>query len=64
VWAVAGLLVFVVYSVIVFLSGGVYRPRGVELDNPSFYVLPLLAAILVGSFIVEQRMRKRALQRS
>lgn len=64
VWAVAGLLVFVVYSVIVFLSGGVYRPRGVELDNPSFYVLPLLVAILVGAYVVERRRRKRAHARS
>ena len=39
--------------------GGVYRPKGMDLSNPAFYVLPLITLFPVVTLLVEQRRRGR-----
>jgi uncharacterized membrane protein YphA (DoxX/SURF4 family) len=58
-WQRCGLSVLAVYLGICAYTGGIYRPRHVELDNPAFYVFPLLVAFPIATFALEQRRRKR-----
>ncbi len=59
-WRSCGIGILVLYLAICALAGGIYRPRGVELDNPAFYLLPLVALFPVVTFIIEQRRRRAA----
>ena len=54
-WARCGLGMFVIYLGSALLHGGVYRPRGIELDNPAFYVLPAVMLLPIITFIIDQR---------
>jgi uncharacterized membrane protein YphA (DoxX/SURF4 family) len=61
-WARCGLAMFVIYLGSALLHGGVYRPRGIELDNPAFYVLPAVMLLPIITLIIDQRRsRGRAL---
>lgn len=42
-WQHCGTAILLVYLAASLLHGGIYRPRGVELDNPAFYLLPFIA---------------------
>ncbi len=53
----AGILAFYGFTCIIY--GGVYRPKGMDLGNPAFYVLPLIALFPIVTLIVEQRRRAR-----
>ena len=59
-WARCGFAIFVVYLGSALLYGGVYRPRGIELGNPAFYVLPVVMLLPIVTFIID---RRRALAR-
>ena len=59
-WRVCGVGILVFYGVSCLLYGGVYRPRGLDLGEPAFYVLPLIALFPVATLIVEQRRRFRS----
>lgn len=54
----AGILVF--YGFTCILYGGVYRPKGMDLGDPAFYVLPVILLFPVVTLFVEQRRRMRA----
>lgn len=58
-WERCGLAILVVYVAACALSGGVYRPRGAELGNPAFYLLPTIAMFPVVTWIID-RARYRA----
>lgn len=45
-WERGGLLIFGLYLLPVLVTGEVYRPRGVELTAPGFWVLPGLLGVL------------------
>jgi hypothetical protein len=48
-----------VYVAVTLSQGGVYRPRGVELDNPAFYLLPVMVLFPIATWLVD-RARYRA----
>jgi len=53
-WQRCGLAIVLVYLLACALQGGVYRPRGVELDNPAFYLLPLIALFPIVTWLVDR----------
>lgn len=58
-WARCGAAILVLYLASALAYGGVYRPRGLELDEPAFYVMPLVMLLPVVTFVLDQR-RARA----
>lgn len=58
-WTKCGIAVLVLYAGSTIAHGGVYRPRGIELDNPAFYVLPAVMLIPIVTFAIEQRRRRK-----
>lgn len=54
-WARCGLAILVVYLGSAIAHGGVYRPRGIELDEPAFYVLPIVMLLPLVTFVIDQR---------
>lgn len=57
-WQWCGLAVFVLYVGLCVAHGGIYRPRGVDLANPAFYVLPAIALLPVITLVLELRARR------
>lgn len=58
-WARCGLAILVVYLGSALLHGGVYRPRGIELGNPAFYVMPVVLLLPIVTFVIDQRRARR-----
>lgn len=58
-WGLCGAAILVLYFGICIYSGGIYRPKGVELDNPAFYTFPLIATLPIITIVVEHRRRSR-----
>jgi len=58
-WGRCGLAVLGLYLFTCLIEGGVYRPRGVELDNPSFYVFPLLLILPIATLLLDRRRSAR-----
>ncbi len=54
-WARCGLAILVVYLGSAIAHGGVYRPRGIELDEPAFYVLPIVMLLPLVTLVIDQR---------
>lgn len=54
-WARCGTAIITLYLGTALVRGGVYRPRGIELDEPAFYVLPALIALPIVTFVIDQR---------
>lgn len=61
-WSRCGWAVLITYAIASALHGGVYRPRGVELGNPAFYLLPLITVYPFVTWVVD-RARFRKAQR-
>ncbi len=59
-WARCGWAIIVVYLGSSLLNGGVYRPRGIELDQPAFYVMPAVLLMPIITFVIERRARARS----
>jgi uncharacterized membrane protein YphA (DoxX/SURF4 family) len=59
-WARCGLAMLVIYFGAAILRGGVYRPRGMELGEPAFYVLPVVMLLPIVTFVIDQRRVRRA----
>lgn len=57
-WARCGWGIIVVYLGTALLRGGVYRPRGIELDEPAFYVMPAVLLMPLVTLVIEQRRRR------
>jgi hypothetical protein len=58
-WARCGAAIVVLYLASALARGGVYRPRGVELGEPTCYVLPLVMLLPVVTFVVDRRRARR-----
>lgn len=54
-WQRCGLAMLVLYGVACVVFGGVYRPRGVELADPRFYVFPAIMLLPVVTLILDRR---------
>lgn len=60
-WGACGLAIFAFYLLVCAISGEIYRPRGMELHDPRFYVFPALVVFPVVTWIVDRRrFRRRA----
>lgn len=62
-WGRCGWAIIVVYLGSSLLKGGVYRPRGIELDEPAFYVMPAVLLMPIITFVIEQRRRASVAER-
>ncbi|MCP4443774.1 MAG: hypothetical protein GY811_00315 [Myxococcales bacterium] len=58
-WARCGWAVLATYAIASILHGGVYRPRGMELDTPAFYLLPLIAVYPVVTWFIDRSLFRR-----
>ncbi len=54
-WERCGLAIFGIYLVVTALNGEVYRPRGMELDKPGFYLFPVLLVLLIATWVLDRR---------
>jgi hypothetical protein len=59
-WQWCGVAIFALYVGACLGHGGIYRPRGVELASPAFYVLPAIALAPVITLVLDARARRRA----
>lgn len=57
-WQWCGTAIIVLYVGLCLVHGGIYRPRGMELDNPAFYVLPTIAMLPVLTYVLDRRARR------
>jgi hypothetical protein len=60
-WVIAGVAILATYLTATALNGAIYRPRGVELDNPAFY---LLIAVPLSPVVTLIPVRRRARRRT
>lgn len=58
-WILAGAAILLLYLGATALTGAIYRPRGVELDRPAFYLLVVIPLIPLVTWIVTARGRAR-----
>ena len=59
-WRAGGASILLVYLLLTALAGGVYRPKGIDLGNPAFYTLPVVALVPLVTWAIEVRRRKRS----
>ena len=58
-WARCGTAMVTLYLLSALAHGGVYRPRGIELSEPSFYVMPVMLVLPMATLWLEHRRRSR-----
>lgn len=58
-WRACGAGILAFYGLVCIVYGGVYRPKGMDLSNPAFYVLPPIMLFPIVTLLVEQRRRAR-----
>lgn len=58
-WQLCGLAIITLYFATCALQGGVYRPKGMELTDPAFYVMPTILLLPIITLVVEQRRLRR-----
>jgi hypothetical protein len=59
-WTRCGIAMLVVYLGSAIGYGGVYRPRGLELDEPAFYVMPAILLLPLITLVIDQRRTRRS----
>lgn len=59
-WTTCGIAMLAIYLGSALVRGGVYRPRGIELHDPAFYVMPVVMLLPLVTFIVDQRRNRRS----
>lgn len=59
-WQRCGLAILALYLTVCALDGGIYRPTGVELDTPEFYVFPALLLLPIVTFVIDQSRYRRS----
>jgi len=59
-WARCGGAVLALYLSVCAYSGGIYRPRGVELDTPAFWVFPVMLLLPITTFVIDRARYRRA----
>jgi uncharacterized membrane protein YphA (DoxX/SURF4 family) len=57
-WAKCGATILIVYVALTALAGEVYRPRKIELDRPSFYLLVALPLLPLATWLIERSRRR------
>lgn len=60
-WERCGLAVLALYVAVCIATGEVYRPRGMELTDPAFYVFPTMVAVVVATYLIDRSRRRRDL---
>ena len=58
-WSWCGAAIIALYLGTALVRGGVYRPRGIELSEPAFYVLPAVLLLPIITFVIDQRRARR-----
>jgi hypothetical protein len=54
-WGRCGLSIYAGYLAMTAIAGEVYRPRGVELHRPAFYLLFALPLAPLTTYLIEKR---------
>ena len=54
-WSLCGLALYGLYLLSCVATGGVYRPRGLEWNQPAFYVLPTLLVLPIVTYVLDRR---------
>jgi uncharacterized membrane protein YphA (DoxX/SURF4 family) len=54
-WQACGVAIVVLYFGACIAMGGVYRPKGMELDQPGFYVMPVILLLPLVTLMLDQR---------
>lgn len=62
-WGWCGAAILALYLGTALVRGGVYRPRGIELDQPAFYVLPAVMLLPIVTLVIDQRRARRRVAR-
>lgn len=57
-WRLCGTGILTFYGLTCLLYGGIYRPKGVDLGHPAFYVLLLIPLFPIATLLVEERRRR------
>lgn len=58
-WTWAGVAILAVYLLATLLNGAIYRPRGVDLGEPSFWLLVAVPLIPLATLIMVRRRARR-----
>jgi uncharacterized membrane protein YphA (DoxX/SURF4 family) len=58
-WQLCGAAIVILYFATCAAQGGVYRPKGMELDNPAFYVMPAILLLPIITLILDHRRSRR-----
>jgi len=56
-WRACGAGILAFYGLTCILYGGIFRPKGVDLSSPAFYVMPVILLFPIVTLVVEQRRR-------
>lgn len=54
-WQACGIAIVALYFGACLAMGGVYRPKGMDLHHPAFYVMPAILLLPVVTLILDQR---------
>lgn len=58
-WQLCGLAIVTLYFATCAALGGVYRPKGMALDEPAFYVMPAILLLPIVTLIIDQLRARR-----
>lgn len=58
-WQLCGLAIVTLYFATCAALGGVYRPKGMELDDPAFYVMPAILMMPIVTLVVDHLRARR-----
>lgn len=58
-WQRCGLGILAFYLLACLIQGEIYRPRGADLDNPAFYLLPAIAAFPLVTWLIDRTRYRR-----
>jgi hypothetical protein len=59
-WRLCGAGILAFYGLTCLLYGGIYRPKGADLEHPAFYVLLCLPLFPIVTLFLEERRRARS----
>ncbi len=57
-WQRCGFAVFALYLGVCVAKGGVYRPRGIDVTDPAWWVFPVIAMLPIVTAVFEARARR------
>lgn len=63
-WQACGVAIVTLYFGTCLAMGSVYRPKGMELDQPAFYVMPVILLLPLVTLVLDQRHVARARRRA